>query len=281
MLPKIITLEYLTSEEEGQYLDRKSARIKPSDIAKHLVAFANANGGILVIGIEDDGRVTGFRHSNSRSINDYLTVPFTYCKGRIKVSHEIRKVMMDGEQDEILIFSIEPSDNEVIKTTDEKVYLRVGDKSQIMNAEQVLQLQYDKGERSFEDIIVEESSIDDVDMELLNQYRDKLSTSLSAIEILEARGLFKKGHLTNAGVLLFAKYPTKYLPNARLRLIKYDGVKMSTGKNLNIVKEVNYEMAIPKIIQTVRATINLQLKEFQYLNEAGIFTTIPEYPEFA
>ncbi|WP_231699878.1 AlbA family DNA-binding domain-containing protein [Arcanobacterium phocae] len=43
-------------KKEGQYFDRKSARIKPKDILRHLVAFANAEGGKLVIGIEDDGK---------------------------------------------------------------------------------------------------------------------------------------------------------------------------------------------------------------------------------
>lgn len=281
MLPKILTLEYLSNEKEGQYLDRKSARIKPSDIARHIVAFANANGGVLAIGIEDNGEITGFNNKDSKSINDFLNVPFSSCKGRLKVEHEIRKVTIDSKQDSILLLFIEPSEDAVIKTSDDKVYLRVGDKSKLLNHEQVTQLEYDKGERIFEDIIVEDSSIDDVDLQLLQQYKEKLGTSLSYEEILDARGLLKKVHLTNAGILLFAKHPTKFLPNARLRLLKFDGTRFETGQRLNIIKEINYEDAIPKIIQQVKNAITLQLREFQYLDENGVFKVIPEYPEFA
>ncbi len=281
MLPEILTVEYLTTEEEGQYLDRKSARIKPSDIARHLVAFANANGGVLVIGIEDDGTITGFNNNFSKSINDFLEVPFSLCKGKINVTHEIRKIVINSKEDSILLLFIEPNDNSVIKTIDDKVYLRVGDKSKLLNHEQVTQLEYDKGERIFEDIIVEDSSIDDVDLELLKKYKDKLGTSLSYEEILDARGLMKKGHLTNAGILLFAKFPTKFLPNARLRILKFDGNKFETGQRLNVIKEINYECAIPKIIEDIKKTINLQLREFQYLDDNGNFKIIPEYPEFA
>ena len=46
-------------------------------------------------------------------------------------------------------------------------------------------------------------------------------------------------------------------------------------------KEINYEDAIPKIIQQVKNAITLQLREFQYLDENGVFKVIPEYPEFA
>lgn len=281
MLPEVVTLEYLTKMEEGQYLDRKSARIKPADIAKHLVAFANANGGVLAIGIEDDGKITGFKYRDAKSINDFLNIPFTACIGNMKLTHEERKVKVGERDDSILLFFVDPSEDTVIKTSDRKVYLRVGDKSKLLNHEQVTQLEYDKGERSFEDIVVQDSSMEDVDLALLQQYKDKLETNLSLEEILEARGLLKKGHLTNAGVLLFAKYPTKFLPNARLRLLKYDGIKMETGRRLNIIKEINYETAIPKIIQEVRTAINLQLREFQFLDENGVFKVIPEYPEFA
>ena len=54
-------IQKFISEKEDQYFDRKSARIKPRDIIKHIVAFANADGGKLVIGIEDDGTISGFK----------------------------------------------------------------------------------------------------------------------------------------------------------------------------------------------------------------------------
>lgn len=134
MLPEVVTLEYLTKMEEGQYLDRKSAKIKPIDIARHLVAFANANGGILVIGIEDTGEITGFKYSGAKSINDFVNVPFTACSGNLKISYEERKVKIGDREDSILVFFIDPSDNIVIKTSDEKVYLRIGDKSKLLKS---------------------------------------------------------------------------------------------------------------------------------------------------
>lgn len=182
-------IRLFNKRREGQYLDRKSARIRPIDIARHIVAFANANGGVLVIGIEDDGQITGFHNNDSKSINDFLEIPYSSCKGKIKIEHEIRKVTVNSKKDSILLLFIEPSDNAVIKTSDDKVYLRVGDKSKLLNHEQVTQLEYDKGERVFEDIVVEDSSMEDVDLQLLQQYKEKLGTSLSYEEILDARGL--------------------------------------------------------------------------------------------
>ena len=73
--------------------------------------------------------------------------------------------------DSILLLFIEPSDNAVIKTSDDKVYLRVGDKSKLLNHEQVTQLEYDKGERVFEDIVVEDSSMEDVDLQFFSNIK--------------------------------------------------------------------------------------------------------------
>ena len=47
----LLTLSYMTTEHENKYFDRKSARIRVSDLAPHISGFANADGGTLVIGI--------------------------------------------------------------------------------------------------------------------------------------------------------------------------------------------------------------------------------------
>ena len=269
-MKKEVSIDYLCNEREGQYLDRKSARIKPTEVARHLVAFSNANGGILAIGIEDNGAITGFNYDKANSINDFLYVPFSCCQGNLMIETEIIEV----NEKQILLFFIDSVENNVIKTSDNKVYLRIGDKSKLLTHNEITQLEYDKGDRSFEDLVIKDSSFDDVDIELLLKYKYILNTNLSLEEILESRSLMKEGHLTVAGVLLFSKYPTKFLPQARLRLLKYDGTKMETGRRLNLIKEINYEYAIPKIIEEVRQAINFQLREFQYLDKDGLFKII-------
>lgn len=49
------TIEDVGEMSEGQLFDRKSAKIKPKDILKHIIAFANADGGALAIGIRERG----------------------------------------------------------------------------------------------------------------------------------------------------------------------------------------------------------------------------------
>ena len=64
-------ISLLSTLGENQYFDRKSARKDDKEIAKHISAFANASGGKLVIGIEDNGEVTGFNRSGARDIENF------------------------------------------------------------------------------------------------------------------------------------------------------------------------------------------------------------------
>lgn len=84
-------------------------------------------------------------------------------------------------------------------------------------------MQYDRGQRYFEDEIVQLSSLDNLDNNLINEYKDIMDISeLSSEEVLKARNLLIDGKLTNAGILLFGKNLSKFLPQARLRVIKYN-----------------------------------------------------------
>ena len=76
-----LTLEYMQREHENKYFDRKSAGIKPSDLAHHISAFANADGGTLVIGIADKTReLEGIKAFGEDKVNSLINAPKDCCK---------------------------------------------------------------------------------------------------------------------------------------------------------------------------------------------------------
>lgn len=268
---------------ESQYFDRKSARIKPNDAARHIVAFANAAGGKLLIGIEDDGEVTGFRRSNSRDMEDFKHAPLACCEPVPVVrAEEVPVTNSHGEDDLILVLDVRPSTDHVIaRRSDRAVFLRQGDRSVVLGHDQITALEYDKSQRRFEDEVADRSSIDDVDPEVMARYKEELGTDVPDEQVLRSRSMLVDGHLTNAGVLLFARNPTQFIPCARVRVVRLDGSKMETGRRLNIVKDRTFDGPLPKVIEGAKAMISEQLREFQYLGDDGRFRVIPEYPEFA
>ena len=73
------SVEELKSKKEHQTYDRKSARNDPKGLSNHITAFANADGGTLVIGIEDNGEITGI-DDYTQNVNEILRVPFDFCR---------------------------------------------------------------------------------------------------------------------------------------------------------------------------------------------------------
>jgi ATP-dependent DNA helicase RecG len=148
-------------------------------------------------------------------------------------------------------------------------------------------LEYDKGERRFEDTIVEGTSIDDLDFNLIKKYANVLGYEDYNYErLLLARGLARRVNgqfkLTNAAIILFAFNPTLFLPNTRIRFIRYDGIKAEVGTEMNIIKNVVIEGSITEQIKKAQDILKGQLREFTMLNlNNGKFITIPEYPELA
>lgn len=272
-----------STERENQYFDRKSARLNPKETARHICAFANASGGKLVIGIEDNGEITGFRRDGARNIEEFEQGALMGCEPVPEV-HPMRVPVVNshGEDDCILVLEIGPSSGHVIfRRSDRAVFLRQKDSSVELDRDQVLALEYDKNQRRYEDELQEHSSIEDVDAEAMARYKDELGTEASDEQVLRSRGFLREGHLTNAGVLLFSENPARFMPWARVRVIRLDGSKMETGRRLNIVKDRTFEGPLPKTIEGAREFISSQLREFQYLGDDGRFKVIPEYPEFA
>lgn len=261
----IKSISYYVNSKEGQYFERKSAKIRPIDILRHLVAFSNAEGGELVIGIEDDGEITGFKSDGSHNIEEYINISMTELKETpiLPMFDRVEVKNSKGQDDEILIINVPISSNRVIKSNDNNVYLRQFDKTVKLNAEQIIQLQYDRGQRYFEDEIVEDATLEDLDEGLIKKYKQKMEVeSISTYDLLKARNLMKNGKLTNACILLFGIDPTRFLPQAKLKVVKYNGVKALFGKSINIIKEKTFYGSILDTIEKSREFVGTLLRDF-------------------
>ena len=175
--------------------------------------------------------------------------------------------------------------NYIVRNNKDEVYCRQGDSSIKLTSDQIRSLEYERKERDFEAEVLIDSSIDDIDLDMVELYKKKLGTKLSTEQILKARGFLreKQGelHLTKAGMLLFGKNPSVYLPSARVRVLKFEGNNFQVGTEMNIVKDRTFDSCLYKTIEQARDFINSQLREFTHLNQEGVFETVPEYPEFA
>ena len=94
----------------------------------------------------------------------------------------------NGHEDFILLLHIEISHNCLIRNVKDEVYLRRGDSTIKLTDEQIQILKVDRPEISYEDQPVLESSIDDIDLDMVNIYAKSIKAiDKDSIDILRAR----------------------------------------------------------------------------------------------
>ncbi len=268
----------LLAIHEDQWFDRKSARISPADLAKDLIGLANAEGGVIVIGLHN-GDVQG-RPANPKRLSDWRQVPLDFTRPAVSARfREVPCVNSRGEADELLIIEVDASER-VHENNRSEVYLRVGDETRRLNPAQVQELTYDKGQATFESSPVD-AGFGDLDQPLLESYADAVMHP-DATRLLRARGLARAdGRLTIGALLLFGLHPQDHYPEACVRILRYRGTERGTGARQQLIDDTRCEGPIPKVIDCARRAIATHIPTRQALGADGRFGPVGIVPEDA
>ena len=144
---------------------------------------------------------------------------------------------------------------------------------------------YAKGVRYYEDEPVADASMDDLDLDFVRSYCNRIGYTKSPEEYVRENKKFVtvkdgKDQISVAAILLFGKNPQLFFPRAFIRFIRYDGIESKVGKDMNVVKDVIFDGRILEQVKKAVDFIKIQMKEKTYLGHDGIFVTEEEYSEF-
>ncbi len=244
-----ITLDFLIKKPENQYFERKSKETKASKIAEEIIGMLNADGGVLAFGITDNGEIEDINTLGEEKLNNYRTLVYEFIHPTSNV--ELEEIFIDDKL--IFLYHTEQDVERVFSRKDnENVYLRKTDKNIRLNREQVKKLEYDKNIRKFEEESVQDFDFEDLDMKLLQSYKEKINYKGSELELLNKKHLAKRKEgiytLNNSAILLFSQDPEKYIPSASVRYIRYQGTEALSGSSYNVIKDERFEYNIPTLI---------------------------------
>lgn len=244
-----------TTREEGQFFERKSAfeqgrggsrQRKTTDIAWDIVetlsAMANADGGELILGIEDDGEISGLPHpadkltllKNVPGSQNYVNPPLR--------AHCQEAITSDGKL--LLVFRVEWSP-EVHQLADGRYLLRVNDTNQPFDAARIAALKQTKSQGLVERSFPPDARLSDINLRLVQNLFKKTHPDQSAEEMLSFLRLVEPRNeqlIPNlAGLLLFGKDPAHWHPRCGIDFVRWEGVERKHGAELNVVKRFQIE----------------------------------------
>jgi ATP-dependent DNA helicase RecG len=265
--------------------DKKIARdIKEVcyDIAKTLVAFANADGGELFVGIEDDASITGLPY-NEEKVSAILKAPENY------VLHETplplkRASLIDYNGKKIAYFSVAKGAKYVHLTSKGECFQKK-DRDSVPTASELIRFsQEEQVSREYDRQFIDLANVSDLNMGLVISVSENISKFISPEKFLQYLELAEfdgdRLRLRRAALLLFAKNPSKWHPRSQVRILRVKGTEEKTGENFNVTEVGEANGNIFQIIEASWELLRPHLTETRFSKDA-IFKTEIIYPELA
>jgi ATP-dependent DNA helicase RecG len=214
---------------ENSGVEFKRDVVQAYDLAKELVAFSNHSGGVVVLGVEDDGTISGLTR------NDIEEWVMTVCRDKIRPAiipfFEMVRDVEPGRHVGVVRVTRGFDVHTVWHNNRNTYYIRVGTQSREPSPEELRRLFAQRGSFRAELRPVSGAKLDDLDLRRLLDYfgrirqqnvpRDDDTAGWEALlvntEIMTEEGV------TIGGMLLFGKTPNRFLPHAGIDAVAFPG----------------------------------------------------------
>ena len=251
-------LNFILQQGEGQYIEFKESFDK--SLAKEIVAFANAMGGRIFLGVGDDNKVKEVKATNK--LKSQIQDMANNCDPKIDVMLE--------EFNNIVIINVYEGNNKLYSCK-EGFYFRQGANSQKMRRDEIVQMILSKGNKRFDEII---TKVEDYDKETVAAYLNKagINQPITKSTLFNLGVANKKGYLNNAGILFFTKHPKSRITSAYVTCARYKGTE-----KVNVIDRKDFE---GDLISQVENSVDFVKRNTRLAYEiSGLYRKdIPEYP---
>ncbi len=247
---------------EGHYREFKSAlegppgKKKPRrasavcrDVGEALVAFANADGGAVLVGVEDDGTVTGVPHGDN-DLALMADAPRTHVHPDHNIGATFHKLRLDGKL--VLYFSVQKATSHFFQLPDGRCLRRHELSSLPATFEALVFERNEVRSREFDREFIDGATVSDLDLAVLLPVAHEYLPGISAERFLQQLGLAEYGlgslRLRRAAVLLFASSVRRFHPRSEIRILRVDGTKLGTGEAYNVTTDETEEGNIATLL---------------------------------
>jgi len=232
------TLELIEriSNGEDSYTQFKAQAVSSKDLAKEFVAFSNAEGGILIFGVSDDGEIKGLGTDEIESLGQLIgNVANDLVKPPI---HPLIQIMSIGDE-KLVIVSIKNGTSKPYATSSGDYYIKSSSDKKKISQEELRRLFAESKRLYADEDIVNGTTISDLNSEQffiflekdnIQVYEELKQDNLELSTVLENRELARDNQLTLAGNLIFGLNPQRFNKSFYIDCVYFDGDDVSVNK---------------------------------------------------
>ena len=257
------------------------ADVKNADsLASEMAAFANTNGGMIFIGVADDGSTPGLSVPDVSRINQLISNAASHLV-RSPLAVQTENVALENGRIVILLTVPKGIDKPYFDKNG-VIWLKSGADKRRVNSKEELRRLFQFTNQFHADELPTKAGIDKLDKLrfrdfLRDVYKQEYPDSpAELIRLLQNMNLAADdGRLNLAGVLLFAEQPEWIVPQFVVKAIRYPGDKIHATDYLDTE---DFSGPLPKIFEGALAFVMRNLRKVQAgrgVNAPGL----PEIPE--
>jgi len=203
-----------------------------NSIAAEIIAFSNSRGGVILIGVEDkEGRVVGLDYRQLQQYNNKLsTIATDRINPQVFLYTEVVTVPSESGEKKVLVVDVAEGINKPYKDNTGVIWIKQGsDKRKLVENNELLRLFQQTGLLHVDEMIVPQTSIDDVKFDRVVEYLKAIKKNGNDDEItvtetlLNNLNILRDGHLTLGGLLFFAKDPQRYQSTFCIKAVSFFG----------------------------------------------------------
>jgi ATP-dependent DNA helicase RecG len=213
---------------EGPTVEFKRDVTQRSDTAGELIAFANSSGGMLLVGVEDDGQIVGVPDPDA-VMNTLANISRDNC--RPSLYPLIERVEINGLH--VVAVRVDKRAGPPYENNSGQCYIRVGATKQLASPQQRARLLQQAGLYHFDETPVGGTTLQDLDRDAFRRYFEAIarqpleSIGLPWERLLEgtrvATTVDGVQRLTVAGLLVFGLEPQRHLRQSRVSAVRFLG----------------------------------------------------------
>lgn len=268
-------IKQLIAQGENSAVEFKNAAVPAADLAKEMVAFANSKGGVILLGIDDDGTASGITPGNSTE--EWVA--------NIARNNVIPSLVIETGQamlDEIPIrFIVVPKGKDKpYQTHQNRFLIRVGSTNRVATQQELLRLFQQSGAFHYDSTPVESATLSDLNFSKLDAYFNRYNIDFSHESEKEyllknTDILAENGAPTIGGLLVFGIHPQRFLRQSYITFAHFQGIAISD----NLIDRQDMEGTLDQQIDNALAVIKNNIQNPSTIQGAKTVSTRFLYPD--